>query len=281
MSIYSNNRYTIADTRYSGISGEPAADGYRFKISVTYTTQAWRGELPAPIVRLSTASVTACTGAVETHVGYAHPESTIPFSVSQHGTTIGHLHVVTLHPDAMEAVERIRGGQGITLRLKLIGEVWQEHTATPIHESVDCRISQSDWLTALEQSGFGRTLLFEVPVPYADDANAPSSARHLQQAQRLFVRGHYDEAVATCRKALEAEMGAMSDQVAAMKSFKGGKEKDLDLGQRELVIRQAVMNYLHPAHHHGDDEVAIRYDRSSAAMALGLTASLLGRRGSC
>jgi len=277
MSISLNGGYVIADARFAGLCGEPAADGYRFKVTIVFATSGWKADSLMPVVRLSPASVTVRAGEAETNVGYAYPESTIPFTVSSHGTSTGHLHIVTLTPVAMEVIDRLRSGQGITLRLKLMGEVWHGNAATPIQETVECRVSQSDWLAALEQSGFGRTLLFEVPLPATEDSNAPAPARYLQQAQRLFVQGHYDEAVAICRKALEAAMATGNDQVDAMKSFRGGKDKDLNLGQRELVIRQSVMNYLHPAHHHGDDEEVLRYDRSSAAMALGLTASLLCR----
>jgi uncharacterized protein YacL (UPF0231 family) len=276
MSICWNSRI-IADSRFAGVSGEPAADGYRLKLTIVFNIQGWTHDQPIPVVRLSPAPVTACGENVEIHVGYAVPESTIPFTVYLQGATNGHLHLITLTGKAMEEVERLRAGQGIRLRLKLQGEVWKGYEVAPIHETVECRITQSDWLAALEQSNYGRTLLFEVPLPAVETANVLAPARYLQQAQKHFVRGHYDEAVGDCRKALEAIKSAADNQTAAMKAFKGGKEKELSLDQRELVIRQAVMNYLHPAHHHDDKEDIIRYDRSSAAMVLGLTASLIIR----
>lgn len=277
MSICWNGGRIIAETRFAGIQGEPSSDGYRFKLSVIFNSIGWSHGLPMPVVRLSFASATAVGANVEIHVGYAIPETTIPFGVYEHGRETGHLHLLTLTANAMEAVERLRAGQGVVLKLKLQGEVWKGHDVIPLQEVVECRISQSDWLVALEQSGYGRALLFEVPLPASDDPLAPAPARYLQQAKMHFVRGHYDEAVGICRKALEAAKGSDEDQALAMKSFKGGKDKELSLSQRELVIRQAVMNYLHPAHHHDGNEDVLRYERSAAAMVLGLVASLLSR----
>jgi hypothetical protein len=275
MSICWNGGIIIADTRFESIHGEPAADGYRFKLTVVFSSPGWRHDQLAPVVRLSLASVTAVGANEEAYVGYAIPELTIPFKVYSNSADSRHLHTLILTASAMETIERIRAGQGITLKLKLQGDVWKGHDASPLQETVECRISQSDWLRAIEQSGYGRALLFEVPLPVSDDARAP--ARYLQQAKMHFVRGHYEEAVGVCRKALEAIKGPSDDQAAAMKLFKGGKDKDLRLDQRELIIRQAVMNYLHPAHHHDGNEDIIRYDRSSASMAMGLVASLLSR----
>jgi hypothetical protein len=279
MSISWNHGRVIADTRFVSVSGAPAADGFRLRLSIEFRAHAWREESPAPVVRLAPAPV-MLLGDQEVLLGYAMPESTIPFSLTQYGSTGCHLHDLTLSPRAMEKIEASRGGQGVVLRLKIQGDVWMGREVASLHEPVECRINQSDWLMALGQCGHGQYLLFEVPLLASQDPCAPSSARYLQQAKDHFTKGHFDEAVGACRRALEGLLEATQSkdaQFAAVKAFKGGKSEELDIDQREQLIRQTVMNYTHLAHHHEEGADVVRFDRSSAAMVLGLTASLIAR----
>lgn len=279
MSISWNNGRVIADTRFVSVSGAQAADGFRLGLSVEFRAHAWREDPPVPVVRFAPAPVTL-VGEQEVLLGYAMPESTIPFSLTQYGSTGCHLHDLTLSPRAMEQIEASRAGQGVVLRLKLQGDVWMGREVASFHEPVECRINQSDWLMALGQCGHGQYLLFEVPLLASQDPRAPSSARYLQQAKDHFTKGHFDEAVGACRRALEGLLEATQSkdaQLAAVKAFKGGKSEELNIDQREQLIRQTVMNYTHLAHHHEEGADVVRFDRSSAAMVLGLTASLIAR----
>jgi len=279
MSINWNHGRVIADTRFVSVSGARAADGFLLRLAIEFRAHAWREESPGPVVRLAPAPVTL-VGEQDVLLGYAMPEATIPFTVTQHGSTGCHLHDLALSPRAMEQIDASRGGQGVTLRLKLQGDLWMGREAASLHDPVECRINQSDWLTALGQCGHGQYLLFEVPMLASMDPSKPSSARYLQQAKDHFAKGHFDEAVAACRKALEGLLEATKSkdaQFASVKAFKAGKSEELDIDQREQLIRQTVMNYTHLAHHHEEGADVVRFDRSSAAMVLGLTASLVAR----
>lgn len=279
MSITWKHGRIIADTRFNSVHGGLIADGCQIRLSVEFRVHPWH-DLPLPVVRLAPAPV-SLLGEQEILLGYAIPESTIPFSVTQNGSTSCVLHDLALSPGAMERIEASRtGGQSLILRLKLHGEVWIGHDAAPLHDAIECRISQSDWLTALEQCGHGQYLLFEVPVLASRDPRAPTSTKYLQQAKEQFAKGHFDDVVAVCRKALEAAIDATQTQdaqQAATKLFKSGKDKELGLEQRELVIRQAVMNLTHLAHHHEPGADVVRFDRSAAAMVLGMTSSIVAR----
>jgi hypothetical protein len=279
MSISWNHGRVLADTRFVAVHGAPAADGFHIKISIEFRGLAWHDASPAPIVRLAPAQVTLM-GEHEIVLGYATPESTIPICLSQHGDTRNHLHELTLSAAAMERVEALRAGQGIVLRLKIQGEIWKDSQAVCLQDLVECRINQSEWLVALDQCGYGKFLLFEVPVFSSRDPRAPTPARYLQQAKDHFVKGHFDEVVAVCRKALESAVEVTQTQEAqqrAVKAFKGGKDKELDFDQRELLIRQMVMNLTHLAHHHELGSDTVRFDRGAASMVLGITASIVSR----
>lgn len=279
MSISWSHGRVLADAHFVAAHGALAADGFQVKLSVEYRTQAWHDSTTPPVVRLAPAPVTLA-GEHEIFLGYAMPESTIPFSLTQYGGSTHHMHALTLSVAAMERLEARRAGQGIVLRLKLQGEVWTQHHAAPMQDVVECRISQSDWLEALTQSGYGHYLVFEVPLHATTDPSAPTAFKYMQHAKEHFAKGNFDDAVAVCRKALEAVMAATQTQdaqAAAVRTFKTGKDRDLGFEQRELLIRQAVMNLTHLAHHHDSGAEIVRFDRSGAAMVMGMTASVMAR----
>jgi hypothetical protein len=275
MSLSFNGR-AIADVRFSSVHGIKMAGGFGIRLSVMFNVQPWAEG--GPTVCLAPAFV-SIVGAEALGIGYAVPEVTIPFRVSSYPSEMGLLYDVVLSQGAMEAVERSRGGQGLVLTMRIQGTAWHEGKAEALQRVIDCRISQSDWIAALDHSGYGRTLLFEVPLPASSLANAPSPAKYLQRAKAHLVKGHYDEVVATCRLALESlsdGSDAADAQAQAMREFKGNP-KALSLAQRELVLRQVAMNYTHLAHHHESDMELGRYDRSTATMVLGVTAALVSR----
>lgn len=277
MSLSFSSR-AIADVRFSSVHGTKMAGGFGLRLSVVFNVQPWPGDGERPIVCLAPAFV-SIVGAEALGVGYAIPEVTIPFRVSSYPSEMGLLFDLLLSHGAMEAVERSRAGQGVVLSMRIHGTAWHEGKAEALQTVIDCRISQSDWLAALDQSGYGRALLFEVPLPASSAATAPSPAKYLQRAKAHLRKGHYDEVVATCRLALESlsdGSDATDAQARAMREFKGNP-KALSLEQRELVLRQVAMNYTHLAHHHESDMELGRYDRSTATMVLGVTAALASR----
>lgn len=277
MSLSFNGR-AIADVRFSSVHGAKMAGGFGISLSAVFNVQPWPEDGGRPIVCLTPAYI-SIVGAGTLGVGYAVPEVTIPFRVSSYPSEIGLLFNLLLSPGAMEDIERARVGQDLVLSMRIHGTVWHEGKAEALQTVIDCRISQSDWLVALDQSGYGRTLLFEVPLPASSAATAPSPAKYLQRAKAHLFKGHYDEVVSTCRLALESlstGSDAADAQAKAMREFKGNP-KALSLEQRELVLRQVAMNYTHLAHHHESDMELGRYDRSTATMVLGVTAALVSR----
>ena len=117
-------------------------------------------------------------------------------------------------------INRLRNGGDVKLRLDMelfadellevggmpkrppaFGLVRHHHMRT----SVQLEIPKSKWVErVLEQSGFGKVHIIELPViPIESCAEFQAAYSHLQQAFKLESQGFYDEAVATCRKALE------------------------------------------------------------------------------
>lgn len=94
---------------------------------------------------------------------------------------------------------------------------------------------------------------------------------------RLLVQGHYSDVVAACRLALEGltkSLGQKADQNAALQMHRSDKQQ-LDLAQRELVMRQALTDFTNLAHHTTGVSMGELFDRNAAQLALESTAALI------
>lgn len=280
MSITWGNRI-VADPTFQRLHGIEVAGAHALRFSITFVVANWPVEEKAPQIGLSAATVSVEASGRSLLMGYAVPETTIPFNVGRHGHSRGLIYEFIATPSCMEAIERLRDGTGVSFRLKVNASLMVGDAAQAAHEEILCRVSQSDWLSVLETCGYRKVLLLEVPVPQADRDRDDVAAKHLVSAQSHLLQGHYAEAVASCRLALEAwtsqreEAGA----IASARELQRATPKALSLQQRELLIRHAVSNFAHLAHHAEDVAAPERFDRGSARMMIGLTASLLGRRG--
>lgn len=110
---------------------------------------------------------------------------------------------------------------------------------------------------ARSAGGYGRTLLFEVPIP-SEPAGPGTSLELLESARRLLASGHYSEVVAKCRMVLEGLTQELNEG-PALKAARDAQKQDRTAQERELVMRQA----------------AIDFDRNAAQMMLGTTAALV------
>jgi len=84
----------------------------------------------------------------------------------------------------------------------VIWGVLDHHKATG---KLHVEIPRSKWVEQiLPATGFGKTHLLELPtIPIEKCAGVKAAFEALQQAQNLERQGFYDEAVGSCRKALE------------------------------------------------------------------------------
>jgi hypothetical protein len=177
----------------------------------------------------------------------------------------------------MAELESIRCGQGAVVAVKLTARVSDGSYTQVVRDDVCCRISQSDWLTALEQCGYGRSLLFEVPIPVNDGSPNRTFVEVLDSARKHLLSGHYGETVAACRMVLESLTKELTEDSAlqAAKDLQKNNAKSMTVEQRELMLRQAAIHYAHLAHHVEGTSPSNLYDRSSAQMILSMAASLV------
>lgn len=177
----------------------------------------------------------------------------------------------------MEALEGQRDGSGIKFRLKIQAQLTVDGELSAAQEEVICGVSQSDWVTVLEHCGYRKTLLLEIPMPEGERDTA--AQRHLDMARSHLLRGHYEEAVAACRKALEG-WTTQRGEVEALKKARDTQRSNpraLTLYNRELLLRQAASNFSDLSHHADEVANAEHFDRSDATMMIAITASILSR----
>lgn len=283
MSINLNNRI-VAESRFQAVHGMQAAGAYCLQFSIGMHVQNWpESEDPVPTVTFSDATV-VLDGGPGLLLGYARPETTVPFRVYRYAHARGLLYSLLLSPQALEAIEVKRAGGGVVLLLKLHAELTVGANVDAVVDEVRCDISQSDWLKVLDATGYGRALLFEVPVPSELGIEVDRLMASLAAAKRALVEGRYTESVAACRSALEAltQLLNQEDELRKMRDAAGQGKRELTVLERELRLRSVALEYAHLAHHPSEMQPTCVYDRSSAQMMLGITASLasaaLGRR---
>lgn len=177
----------------------------------------------------------------------------------------------------MEHIERTRCGGSLTFSIALQAEVRRGTADLSVAtEAVTATFAVSDWLAALEQCGFGTSLLFEVPLPVSHGETTPWT-RLLLGARDQLLKGHYAQAVGDCRLVLEALNDALGqgDQLHDAKARHKVDRQTLTVDQRELILRQTVMDYASSAHHTDQGIPVDLYDRRSAQMILAMTVALV------
>jgi hypothetical protein len=262
----------LADVEFKGLHGRAVVGAYGACFSIGLHVKDWDTER-APQVLLVHAPVLLQSGLL---VGLAVPETAVPISLGSNGYSTALLFDLIITGGALEIIERHRAGGDIVLILKLRSVITRDGDRVQGQDDVICRISQSDWLRFLRECGYGRSMLFEIPLSTDNTKALPSAQKDLARARQYLLQGHYQEVIGTCRRVLEAiteELGQQDELHSAKKLFVE-KRESLTICQRELLLRQAAINYAHLAHH-ADGRPDASFDRSDATMILGITASLV------
>lgn len=271
MGISWNNRI-IADARLAGLHGARMDGGYVLRLGVEFDVLNWDEGTPLPVVIMAPARVWI-QGQAGLALGLAHPEIFQPFTVSQYAGKAHVLFDLSLTQQALEAVERHRNGLGVSLAVNLQAEVRRSAEVQRAWADLTCSFNVSQWVEALDQAGYGRTLLFEVPIP-SGPAGLGSAIELMETARRLLVSGHYSEVVAKCRMVLERLTQELNEE-PALKAARDPQRKDRTAQQRELSMRQAAIEFAHLAHHPTGVSLDETFDRNAAQMMLGVTAALV------
>lgn len=150
----------------------------------------------------------------------------------------------------LQLIEENRSSSGIQLNIYLSGYAIQDGQHVPVGESqISHQISQSDWISLLEQAGYRRLLLLELDAP--DPQAHPDLAEaidYFAQARHRYLEGEWRLTVESLRQSLASLVGKKADdeeqaidvQDAFRAVRKESRETHLGYKPRLELVRQAA-----------------------------------------
>lgn len=180
---------------------------------------------------------------------------------------------IELDTARIEAIERIRLGGNLTFSIDLYATAYQgEKSETLYRQPYQLIVSQSDWIKLLESIDYRKILLLEVPVPTGEsNADFAEATKHLANAQKQMLHGHYREAVSACRDVLESLNRSLNDAGEPAQSEK----KKRDKRDRFTAIRKSLNDLTHAAKHADETTSSIEWNLADARASVSLAATLL------
>lgn len=207
-------------------------------------------------------------------IGTATPDGGQTVQFPHHPSDFMMVFLLPVSAAQIEDIERRRNGGDFKLGLWFFGEVEQDGALRTFAGKDEITVRQQEWVEALGHMEYQKTFLFELPIP-ADSADTVRTL--IGKAQYHLHRGHYDECVGECRKLLEAYKLNKNEEALLKKAranYKGTQEQreSMDISERMAVLRDALANATHIAHHHNPD---CGYSRDQAKTIFGTTIALL------
>lgn len=210
-------------------------------------------------------------------LGHFSPGPTV-LPISPYGSGSRH-QTVRLETDLdrarLEALETVRAGGNLSLNVQM--QIRVDDQAQSAQEQFD--VNQGVWVGVLEQMGFRRTLLIEVPVPSdGRPAGLVQAVALLGKAQEHMLHGRDRDTVAACREVLEAIAAALGDTEQVEPElhkvlFQGTSL--MSKAERVRLVRRALRVMAHPAHHQDPAAAQVEWTRIDAAAMVTMTAGLL------
>lgn len=262
-----HNGMTIYELTTSKLTGREALGSFGFVLSMNF--QQSRTDDVIHIQRLW------CSVALNSGLEMILPRvecSEGPFSASvgyQNDQRLFFEFVLT--GQQLESIEARRGEGDLVLKIGLCASTrtaGEQTVQTLSDESLT--VPREDWLKALENSGYRKTLLFELPVAHMDD----HADTLVQRAQYLIDTGLYKEAVMQCRHIIEHVEELRGDKQASKSANKESQDRakrmDMSVEARMLSMREHVKNICQLGGH-GHEQ----FTRSQARAVLAMTMALL------
>ncbi len=282
MSITSPGSHVIADFQPHRVYGEAGLGCYRLKFGLAYSIHAWPDKALEFRNVQTEIYVRGETGSDFHFLGESKPEKPLLIRTSRHSiTNLKIAFSMTLYEHQLEKIESMRNGEGLHFKLNLAGESFGDGRSEITQNELRLFVNQKEWLEVLKQIDYGEFLLFEIPVPSAEQSEELRTAVALMtQARSHFLLGNYGDAVATCRNVLESLAKALKEekkQSQAKKQFKENEQsaRAMTQEQRALLIRESVKHFSQLAHHPSSDGAAFIFNRKEALLMLGCTATLI------
>lgn len=280
---YNGKIVTEIETR--AINGLSGIGFYRLLFQVDINPTAWKD--PPAIFREIRGQIDLGVQGTTTRylLGTAYPEKALIVDTRPTAFRSQHNFYIDLDGRQIEIVEDLRKGGDLSFWLTISGIVDGCHGPRQVTDQsvVPLHVNQKAWIDVLKQMEYGQFMLFEIPVPSLEASKELGQAlTYLEKAREQFWRGHYDEAVANCRKTLEELTNGLGDQAELEKSKKSYFEnrefrEGMPIESRFLFLREVTRHITHPAAHAGPSTDGAAFDRKDTTFVISATAIILSR----
>lgn len=239
-----------------GLNGMPGLGFYRLLLRHDFTIYARAKQNEIRVNQLSGELWMSGKGGGECFLGYVRRQSRdVPITSFDTNYTGNFDLEIDLNAGNIEAIEQIRLGGGLKVRLNLYGAATcDQFNEYPISVGLYYDANQSTWINVLEGMGYRRTMLLEIPM-FGDqkDPNLRQISEFLQKAQQYLLQGHFREAIGSCRDVLESLEHALGDK-EQVDSIKFENLRQMDKINRLRLIRRALKKFTDSAKHPQPDK---------------------------
>lgn len=228
------------------------------------------------------------SGRVEVHGIGAASGYLAPLHASDRALTplpLGRSQVFTMTADIgrqqLQVIEEHRNTNGLMLRVYLSGETFRDgQYETVFGGSMDYQLTQSAWITLLEQVGYRRVLLIELDALNAQmHPELAAAIDYFNQAERRYLEGEWRLTVESLRQCLAALIGQKPDEeqdqaaevgTALKNAANQARRVGIGYGPRYELVRRALKFLCDLAAHPGAEETRRHHAHSALIMVGGL-----------
>lgn len=218
----------------------------------------------------------ACLGfyRIQFQVNLPEPQF-LPVRSYPHAHPTHAVFTLELDADRLEAIEAARNGGDLMLQLTWLSTI-ADSAGTVHHDNrpEPFEINQASWIKVLNQLGYAKLMLLEVPLFDGLGPSFSEAAKHLRKVKAAMLPGEYREAVGCCRDVIEALTQPLGDKDEHMTKLVGNT-RELDKAGRLRLLRQALKVLTHPARHADEVAAAIEWTRTDAVTVITMTAAVM------
>jgi len=187
--------------RVTGITGGRAVGGYLIRFSM----QADIASLPrVKQIRFSDPYAKISIGPHFTFVAIARSDSPQQYEANDTAYERTLTFDMALSKEQLEGLERHRNGKDMQLTMDIYGNLFDGYNWNFGYDRINpVTIDRGAWTKALEETGYGSSLVFELPLKHASLGDVQAMDAALTKAREHLYDGNYREVVADCRVAME------------------------------------------------------------------------------
>jgi hypothetical protein len=184
-------------------------------------------------------------------------------------------------PHQLAAVEQERDGGPIELELHVAGNVFRagddergDLDPTSFWANLRYDLRPADWVEILENWHYAKGLLLQIPAVDIT-AGTKRAVEQLERAAAAVTEGDYQQAVALCRRAMEAAYGPNEGSLHPELGYSVRSVKDADKEARFWLTRRGLWSLVHAANHGDEVTSTITWERRDAIAVIAILSAML------